>query len=228
MHMSVDVASPRPVASVEPGYETYRAMSSAAVAALVLGVLSPVAFFDVTFALVPLCGILIAARALWSIRRQPDELTGRGVAIAGLVCSAAFFTTSVGMAAFEYATEVPDGYGRVTFEDLRPADGASEHVVPDAVKALDGQRVFIKGYMRPGAQDKNIENFLLVRDNGACCFGNSLPAAWDMIEVKLKEPLLVDYHTGQFKMAGTFRIDPNVATHGMPQVPYSLEADYKK
>jgi hypothetical protein len=221
------MASPRPASGVEPGYETYRAMSSAAVAALVLGVLSVVALFDVTFSLVPLCGLLVAARALWSIHRLPEELTGRGLAIAGLACSAVFLVTSVGMAAYEYATEVPDGYSRVTFEDLRPADGAPQDVVPEAVKALDGKRVFIKGYMRPGAQDKDIANFLLVRDNGACCFGTSLPAAWDMIQVQLKEPLLVDYHTGQFKMAGTFRI-AEATPLGLPQAPYSLEADYKR
>jgi len=226
--MSVDLASPRPAISVEPGYETYRAMSSAAVAALVLGVLSPVALFDVVFSLVPLCGVFLAARALWSIRRLPEELTGQGLAIAGLACSAVFLCSSWGYAAYEYATEVPDGYGRVTFEHLRPADGAPQNVVPEAVKALDRKRVFIKGYMRPGSQDKNIDNFLLVRDNGTCCFGTSLPAAWDMIQVKLQEPLLVDYHTGLFKMAGTFRIAEQTTPYGMPQVPYSLEADYKR
>lgn len=226
--MSVDLASPRPATSVEPGYETYRAMSSAAVAALVLGVLSPVALFDVTFSLVPLCGVLVAIRALWSIRRLPEELTGRGLAIAGLACSAVFLCSSVGIAAYVYATEVPDGYSRVTFEDLRPADGAPQVVVPDAVKALDGKRVFIKGYMRPGSRDTNIDNFLLVRDNGACCFGSSLPAVWDMIEVKLQEPLLVDYSTGMYRIAGTFHIADQTTPYGMPQVAYSLDADYKR
>jgi hypothetical protein len=93
---------------------------------------------------------------------------------------------------------------------------------------LNGKRVFIKGYIRPGSQQENIENFLLVRDNGACCYGNSLPAAWDMIEVKMQDSLKVDYHTGLFKMAGTFRVaEPNAANQ-LPQVAYSLEADYKR
>jgi hypothetical protein len=226
--MSVDVAPPRPAVSVEPGYETYRAMSSAAVAALVLGVVSPVALLAIPLSLVPICGLIVGARALWSIRRMPEELTGQGLAIAGLVCSALFLSTSWGLAAYEYATEVPDGYTRITFEDFRPADGAPQHVVPDSVKALNGKRLFLKGYMRPGSQDRNIDNFLLVRDNGACCFGSSLPAAWDMVHVKLKEPLLVDYHTGVFKMAGTFRVTDETAPGGMPQVAYSLEADYKR
>ena len=50
------------------------------------------------------------------------------------------------------ATEVPPGYVRTSFAEFKPdeVDLRGNHFIPPDVAALDGKKVFIKGYMRPG------------------------------------------------------------------------------
>ena len=53
------------------------------------------------------------------------------------------------------------------------------------MKALDGQRIFIKGYMYPTKELEGLNSFLLVKDTGQCCFGGN-PAITDMIMVTME------------------------------------------
>ena len=51
------------------------------------GVLSILSFLGWSMAILPLLGVLLGLRALWSIRRTPDELTGTRLAVAGVALS---------------------------------------------------------------------------------------------------------------------------------------------
>ncbi len=66
---------------------TYRPVSIAAIMALVLGLLSPLATFWSILWLLPLLGVLVSAVALRGIRRSDGTLAGRGLAVAGLILS---------------------------------------------------------------------------------------------------------------------------------------------
>ena len=117
---------------------------------------------------------------------------------------------------------------RISYERLQPDPGASDQLYPPSAEALDGQKVFIKGFMYPGAQTADIKQFVLCRDNGSCCFGGN-PRLTDRISVTLKGPLVLDYSVRMFSVAGTFRVEPGQARDGMPgSVVYLLEADYLK
>ena len=65
-------------------YSRYKALSSAAVATLVVGILSLLAFFNFWFAFVPVVGTLLGVMALKKIRANPEELTGTPIADVGL------------------------------------------------------------------------------------------------------------------------------------------------
>ena len=216
----------------------YRAICSTAVVSLILGLLSvltiPTANSSVEACLVvcpiPLFGIALAIRSLVVIRRLPDEMTGSGFAITGLTLSVVFLVGGLGLATYVYATEVPEGYSRVAFSQMRPSETEKKNgvVVPPDLMAYNGEKVFIKGYMRPPSQKVQISEFLLVRDNNECCFGINLPEYFDQIRVHLVSGKRVNYSTRLFRMGGTLRAHPVRMRPESGQSVYTLIADYVK
>ncbi len=75
-----------------------------------------------------------------------------------------------------------------TCSPIRPSAG---QVVPPSALALEGKKIFIKGYIYPGREKDGIRQFLLVRDQGDCCFGGN-PKITDRIQVTLDDPLTAD------------------------------------
>lgn len=187
--------------------DAYRALSTAAVAALALGVLSVLAVLDWWLGLIPFVAILLGIVALRKIRGQPDELTGRGVAIGGIVLAALFWIGGCGWLGYVRATEVPNGYARVDYSLLQPQPDDPPDSIPPEAKALDGKQIFIKGYVYPGMQKDGITEFLLVRDQGSCCFGGN-PKITDRIQVSLSGSKGFEFSQGLFKVAGTFHVTP--------------------
>jgi hypothetical protein len=227
--MSIDVAS-HPIPNDERGYyEAYRVLSSSAVASCVLGVLSAATLLSYEYGLalgiVPIIAILLAVRALWVIYQNPEEFTGKRLAIAGLVMASVFLVVGLGMAGVVYATEVPEGYTRISYQELQPDENSPGQIMPPSAADLDGKRVFIKGYVYPGSQTQGIKQFVLCRDNGDCCFGGN-PKLSDRILVNLVDPLRLTYSRRVQRLAGTFRVQPTQGTDGLGGVIYQLEADY--
>jgi hypothetical protein len=167
-------------------------------------------------------GLLTGYRALSEARRY--DMRGRGAAKAGLGLSAAALAAGFVIGGVQAALEVPAGCVRIGYEILQPGPGES---IPASARELDGKKVFIKGYMYPSSQMTGIREFVLCRDNGTCCFGGQ-PKLTDMIQVHLKEPLALDFQTGLRHVAGTFRVQPDVAPGGPGSVLYRLDADYAR
>jgi len=202
----------------------YRALSSSAVVSVLAGVASLTTMLDWVLGLVPAIGILMGLRALWQIRSNPEELTGTKVAAVGIALCALFWAGGWGWLAYDYYTEVPPGHLRISYAELQP-DAATGAPIPSTAKQLDGQKIFIKGYVYPGPQKAGIKHFILVRDNGTCCFGGPEPKLNDMIEVKLTEPLSIEYSARVFKLAGTFHVNAS-DLDSVGKVLYQLDADY--
>jgi hypothetical protein len=219
----------------------YKALHTGALIAFVLGLLSVCVVITAANSLeymlmvvpIPVAGMFFALRALGKIRENPDQYTGLGLAKAGLTLSVAFLVAGVAYGGYVYATEVPDGYQRVSFIGMKP-DEIQERggvVVPPEIAALEGQKVFIKGYIRPDSitVPRGIDRFLLVRDNNQCCFGDlSKIKYYDQIDVAMTGDNRVDYSQGVIRIGGILHIEPdNVATGNRSPV-FSLKADYAK
>jgi hypothetical protein len=104
-------------------------------------------------------------------------------------------------------------------------------VVSKDIMALNGQKVFIKGYIRPDSitVPNGIDRFLLVRDNNQCCFGDlSKIKYYDQIDVKLTGSERVDYNQGVFRIGGILHVEPRNALSGSQIPVFSLLADYAK
>jgi hypothetical protein len=238
--MSTATVEMRSLRDESDGLE-YKALHTGALIALVLGVLSSCVWFTAGNSLewcllvapIPVAGMFFGLRALAKIRQHPDHYTGRPVAIAGLALSIIFLVTGVGYGAFVYATEVPDGYTRISFIGMKPdeIEERGGEVVSKDIMALEGQKVFIKGYIRPDSVTvpNGIDRFLLVRDNNQCCFGDlSKIKYYDQIDVKLTGSERVDYNQGVFRIGGILHVEPRNAFGGSQNPVFSLLADYAK
>ena len=218
----------------------YRSVHTGAVLGMVLGLVSVVLLFTAStsfertllMAPIPVIGFLISCVAWRSIASAPELYTGSPMAKAGAVLSALFLFVGVGYGSYVYSTEVPDGYARTSFLEMKPteADKSNRKYIPDEIADYikGGDKVFIKGYIRPDSTEysTNFSEFLLVRDNQECCFGDlSKVQFFDQIKVKLGPGQTTDYDSGVFRLGGVLKLGPPDPKLGTP-VTYHLDADY--
>ena len=219
----------------------YRPLSMSAIASLVFGLLSALMFVaaqeNMTASLmmspIPILGVILGLTAWSHIRKTPDQISGKGLAVAGLALSIVGLLGGVGYASYVYATEVPGGYQRTSFVELRPdeIEQRSRQPIPRDIQELDGKKVFIKGYMRADSvrSRTNVDKFLLVRDNQQCCFGDLASVQFfDQILVGTVGSLTTDYSMSIFRVGGTLRIHPENVGRGVGHPVYELEADHIK
>ncbi len=239
--MSTTIADDRQPAVMEE-FGSYKVLSRSAIISALLAL--PAGIFAIyslasgfgTEALpgvlpLPLAGAVLAVVALSSIRRYPKEYTGQKLALLALVSHVALLAVSIPTHAYIQATECPEGYQPISFTELQPDPEKGEYGLPMHALDLAGKQVFVKGYIHPGvASSGKVDNFILVRDFGICCFGGQPPPT-HMMEVKIvgKAPRL-SYSTRMVRLAGKFFVVPPQSRQSLDvqNVVYYLEADYVK
>lgn len=217
----------------------YRALHTGAIFSLVIGVFSaamllvaPIAPSSwIPVAAIPVFGMSLSLWSIGRIRKDSDQYTGLPLALAGLVLSTVFLVSGVAYGSYVYFTEVPDGYQRIAFEDMRPSEQQERGgvAVPPEIKALAGKRVFIKGYIRPGSAPvrTGIDKFLLVRDNNECCFGDlSKVKYYDQMDVKITSNHRVEDTLKILRMGGILEINEQNLAFGPGYPVFTLKADY--
>jgi hypothetical protein len=207
---------------------SYRPVPPLAPISLFLGICSLAGFAGIPCLAIGFVGGVIGMIALWQIRRATGELGGTVVAALGVVLSSGLFVAASGYHAYSYVTELPEGHQRVNFTELSKHEPIfSEgklHVDPE-VAALDGQPIYIKGYMYPTRQQTGISEFVMVKDTGQCCFGGQ-PKLTDMIVVKFEDGLTVDHREQQLVgVGGIFRVRAGVQS-GVLTAIYTLEGTH--
>lgn len=218
----------------------YRSVNTYAVLGLLIGLISATVLFtsgaDLNYTLalapIPLAGLIVSLVALHAINAAPELYTGKQLAQLGAALSAFFLLSGVGYGSFVYATEVPDGYARTSFIEMKPDEDevVNRELVPEDVLEFiqSGEKVFIKGYIRPSSISfkQNLKEFLLVRDNNECCFGDiSKVKYFDQIQVNLGPGLSTDFNYGLFRVGGVLSVGPGNREAQTP-VTYKLAADY--
>ena len=222
----------------------YRSLSTGAIASAIFGVLSLLTFIAGSDSLhaclmlcpIPLIGLTVGLRSLASIRALPDQISGKKAAWMGVLLSSVGLFGGISYASYVHATEVPEGYSRTSFVAFRPdeVDERNSAMIPPDIEELDGTKVFIKGYVRPGTTEtkqgtpvrQRASKFLLVRDNNECCFGDQNKVKYyDQTLVMMDDEKTMNDSRRLVRVGGTLRIMP--AHLRGPGVPvYVLEADY--
>jgi hypothetical protein len=136
----------------------------------------------------------------------------QGILPRALLCVVASAVLASVMGSTLAAAERAGGSGRakeITFDDIKlemvKGDPYDSSLLTDKIKALDGQRIKIRGYILPGFQQNGIKQFVLVRDNMECCFG---PGALlhDCILVAMVPPAETSFTVRPVSVSGKFTI----------------------
>lgn len=210
----------------EEGFEPYRAISKSAVISFVLGLIAIMGWYSAPLLVLALVSAILGIVGYRSILRYPNELTGKTLAVVGAVLGATVLIGGIARHSYVYATEVPEGYVRISFAELQPDKSKPWIPVPEKALEFDGEKIFVKGYVYPDGQQHNIKRFVLVPDLGTCCFGGQ-PKLTDMIEVTLEEPLQTVYNMKKRRLAGEMKVDMTLKpVSGLNGVYYQLKANH--
>jgi hypothetical protein len=200
----------------------YRALGGVTIAAAILALLSPLAFVDWWLLAVPLIATVLGFVGWRDIVARPDVLTGRTLAIGSIAAGILLFATGLWYQATVYARELPPGFERLNYAALQPGEGEPANVIPGSAVKMNGRDVLLKGYMYPGKQQRGIRQFLLVRDQGDCCFGGN-PKITDRVLVQIADKGGIEYTARLRKIAGRFAIRPAGTADVEGGVFYHLE-----
>ncbi len=210
----------------EEGFAPYRAVSKAAVVSMILGLISILGFFSPVMLMLAVAGSALGVIGFRTISRYPNELSGKPIAVVGAILGVLVLAGGIARHSYVYATEVPEGHLRISFMELQPEEDNRRMPVPESALALDGKKVFVKGYIHPASDGAKITKFILVPDLGTCCFGGQ-PKLTDMIEVTLEKPLQTSYNMKKRKLAGELKVDMALKpVSGLNGVYYQLKADH--
>ena len=156
--------------------------------ALALGLIGLTGFIGVFGLYVAYFGIFIGLAAIAKIRASDGAVKGSWMAVTGLVLSLASASLGSAKMYHAYRTEVPDGYKRVSFQkevcekEFVYVNGNRK--LDPGVAELMGEKIYIKGFMWATQDSEGLVNFILLKDNGECCFGGR-PKSHDFVWVKL-------------------------------------------
>ena len=227
--------SAEPIESPETPYDpadefAYRPVPPLAPISLFLGICALSGFVGIPCLAVGFVGVVLGVIALWQIRRSEGCLGGMGIACLGAGLSTIMFVAGSGYHAYDYVTELPEGYQRVSFPDLakhEPTNVGGKPEVGPEVADIDGKPIFIKGYMYPTGRLTEISEFVLVKDTGQCCFGGQ-PKLTDMIVVKFDEGMTVNHREQQLVgVGGIFRAN-SIVQSGVLTAIYQIEGTHFK
>lgn len=208
--------------------ETYKSISRLAVFALILGVFGLLGFLMWPLLVLAIIGLVCGVMAFRTIAYFPDEYTGLGISRVGAALCALTLVIAPIYHTYVYYTEVPDGYERVDFSQLKSGYGLPD-MPTDYARQMNGKQIFVKGYIFPNSvSTKSFRTFIIVPDLATCCFG-AQPPMTHMIQVNLTGDQLARYGFRKFKLAGTFNVEDTVApATGTSGVCYTLTADQIK
>ena len=203
----------------------YRAVSPLAVISVILGAASIVLFFHWTMVVVPLAGLICGWRALRRIDSSED-MTGVNVAVAGMALSAVMGGLGGMLLVLTGRYEVPMGYRAISFSDLQPDLNDREQLLPPLVDKLEGERVFIRGFIYPGRQASGLKQFIFVPSVSHCNFCSQQLRSTEMIMVKMGGDLTAEYTTRLTRVGGRLKVDREAAKERFGSMPYTIECDY--
>ena len=155
-------------------YSEYRSVSRKAAISVLILLLSIWGIWSTLMLVFAAGGVILAVCGFVEIQRYPNEYSGRDYARVGLAANLLILIGGIGFQSYVYATEVPEGYKRITFHLLQATKKEPDKIPPDTALELDGKRIFVKGYVHPGGVSGSgfVTQFVLVPDMKTCCFGD--------------------------------------------------------
>ncbi|MDX1965000.1 MAG: DUF3299 domain-containing protein [Pirellulales bacterium] len=92
------------------------------------------------------------------------------------------------------------------------------------IEKLAGSKIRIRGFILPGFESTDLENFILVRDNMECCFGPGA-ALYDCMIVDMIPGQKTNYTTRPVTVEGEFQVEEFKQPDGTILAIYHLTAE---
>jgi hypothetical protein len=135
------------------------------------------------------------------------------------------------LAVHAFMTEGPEGALRIHFSDLDLLKLADVQVItpecvsviPDSIKALEGQLVRLRGFMKNNLVSTEIPEFVFVKSTEMCCF-SPMGRVDHLAAVRLRAGTTTDYiELRPFDVQGRFRIEVRETDDGLVFLLYHLD-----
>tara|TARA_B100000029_G_scaffold367590_1_gene361064 strand:- start:1058 stop:1801 length:744 start_codon:yes stop_codon:yes gene_type:complete len=189
--------------------------------------ISPLSIVAWTF----VCGAagVLGLLTLGKIRKTDGAFSGGKTATTGVILGGLAALLNVAVAALLVTTEVPDGFEDVNFTaDISQKGFGELNALHPDVKALDGKKIYLRGFMYRGKQTTGLNSFVIVKDNQQCCFGRQ-PNQSDMVEVFLPPGETFNLELGLTGVAGVFRTTNLRSESKLQHRPiYRIDAEFCK
>lgn len=207
----------------------FRPVPFLAPVSLVFGLSAVAGLANLALLSIGFVGMILGMAALLRIRKSDGVYGGERLAWSGTLLSILFLMGGTSLHAYNYATEVPEGYVRKSFAKLAKTkpilkNGATQ-IAPEVVEEWDNQKVYVYGYMYPTGVLQGLKSFVLCKDTGQCCFGGN-PLIEDMIVVNMTGDLTIDHRELiRVGIGGTFHAK-KIFKNGVLTHLYSIDADF--
>ena len=202
----------------------YQAINPLSVGSVIVGLLSALSFLHWGFLFLPVVGILLGIAGMVNLFRVEGARVGIYLSSTGIALSILLGGGLYALSVYRYYHVTPAGYTAIDYNLLESKD--PNKPFPDAAFELEGQRVFIRGYMYPSRQQTSLSHFVMSRDNGVCAYCLPNPKLTDQVFVELADGREAAYTTHLIGVGGVFSMkleDPKKKYGG---VIYHIEADY--
>jgi hypothetical protein len=114
----------------------------------------------------------------------------------------------------------------LTFDDLafdiKDGEDFRWSMITPEIHQYDGAKVTLRGYIRPSFSQRNLKQFVFVRDNQECCFGPGA-ALFDCVLVKMAEGAATDYTVRPVTIEGEFYLRKYAGPDGNVWAIYRLK-----
>lgn len=205
----------------------YRSLTTESIGSLICGFLSILTAMSIPFIVFPIMGIVLGLLAIRKILKASEVLGGLGMSSAGVALSVLFGTIGLAYLHYSGSYTTPTGYIDLSFEQLAPVDPRTGRIPPEIVALaqstqLDGQRVFIEGYMYQTRKMTDIDRFKLVPYLDQSKFAAPTRKSTEMIDVNLQGDLRAIYRTSPVRVGGILYVNQD---HAPGQAAYRIDAD---
>ncbi|MDO4587819.1 MAG: DUF4190 domain-containing protein [Planctomycetia bacterium] len=208
---------------VRPDEQTtdYKQIGPLAVGSVVAGLIAILGFFWLPFIIVAIVGTVFGILAFKKILNAPEEVGGFTLSSIGLALSVLVGISASIWQTWSFYHNAPPGYLVVNFDDM--AIDSKTGKVSDTIAALNGKKVYIKGFMYPTNRQSGIENFTMVRTLAHCKFCSPGTNPADMIAVVMEKGMSVNFRANKPIYVGGI-IEVN--TEFQPgEIPYRIQAN---
>lgn len=175
-----------------------------------------------------LVALILGPLGVMLIGKHKEEFTGLRMAWIGAILGPITLVGGFVSDQVRFRMSVPNDYAALDWYDLEPENPNSLEIISSRATELAGEKVYLRGYVYPGAARTNLQQFILVRDSGTCCFGGQ-PKLTDMVVVKFVNDERINYSWWPRTLGGTLQIrPPGKQFNGLQLGAYYLEADFLK